>query len=76
MVRNTKSQSTLQFHVLRLQKHIGVCKLEKIDFDRLTTEEFIEWRKENPFTGDFTEEELEASQQEFLNRDRKKAINE
>ena len=42
----------------------------------MTTEEFIEWRRENPFTGDFSEEELEASQQEFLNRDRKKAINE
>ena len=51
--------------------------MEKIDFDRMTTEEFIEWRKENPFTGDFTEAELEASQQEFLNRKyRKKIVNE
>jgi len=50
--------------------------LERIDFDKLTTEEFIEWRKQNPFTGNFEQAELEASQQEFLNRDRKKAINE
>lgn len=44
----------------------------------MTTQDFIEWRQENPFTGDFdTEEELEASQQEFLNRKyKKKAVNE
>ena len=43
----------------------------------MTTEEFIEWRQENPFTGSFEEAELIASKEEFLNRKyKKKVVNE
>ena len=43
----------------------------------MTTEEFIEWRQENPFTGSFEEAELIASKEEFLNKKyRKKIVNE
>ena len=43
----------------------------------MTTQDFIEWRQENPFTGSFEEEELIKSKQEFMiKKYRKKAVNE
>ena len=45
--------------------------------DEMSIEDFCEWRRENPFTGSFTDQELHNSHQAFLDiKYNRKQVNE
>ena len=45
--------------------------------DEMNIEDFCEWRRQNPFTGSFTDQELRNSQQAFLDmKYNRKQVNE
>ena len=45
--------------------------------DEMSIEDFCEWRRENPFTGTFTDQELHNSYQAFLDiKYNRKQVNE
>lgn len=59
-----------------MKKTIAYTQFDVQD-EAMTTQDFIEWRRENPFTGDFDPQDLYNSQQEFLDRKyNRKQVNE